>query len=42
MEFTPRSGGCKCGKCPLGVKNYSPEEEKELELIERNLHFNNL
>ena len=29
-------------KCPLGTKNYSLKEEKELQLIERNLHFNNL
>ena len=42
VECTPRCGGCKCGKCPLGAKNYSLKEEKELQLIERNLHFNNL
>ena len=39
---TPCCGGCKCGKCPPGAKNYSLKEEKELPLIERNLHFNNL
>ena len=42
VECTPRCGGCKCGKYPLGEKNYSLKEEKELQLIERNLHFNNL
>ena len=42
VECTPRCGGRKCGKCPLGAKNYSLNEEKELELMERNLHFNNL
>ena len=42
VECMPCCGGCKCGKCPLGEKNYSLKEEKELQLIERNLHFNNL
>ena len=41
VECTPRFGCCKCGKCPLGAKNYSLKEEKELHLIEGNLHFNN-
>ena len=39
VECKPRCGGCKCGKCPLGAKNYSLKEEKELQLIERNLHL---
>lgn len=26
VECTPRCGGCKCGKCPLGAKNYSLKE----------------
>ena len=34
--------GLQMWKCPLGTKNYSLKEEKELQLIERNLHFNNL
>ena len=42
VECMPCCGGCKCGNCPLGKKNYSLKEEKELQLIERNLHFNNL
>lgn len=42
VECTPRCGGCKCGKCPLGAKNYSLKEEKELQLIEENLKFNDV
>ena len=30
----------KCGKCSLGAKDYTIQEERELELIERNLNFN--
>ena len=36
------SGGCRCGRCPLGAKNYSLKEEKELQLIERNLEFDDV
>ena len=39
VECTPRCGGCKCGKCPLGAKDYSLKEEKELHLIENSLEF---
>lgn len=35
-----KCGGCKCGKCFLGVKDYIIQEERELELIEWNLCFN--
>ena len=42
VECTPRCGGCKCGKCPLGAKNYSLKEEKELKLIEENLKFDDV
>ena len=40
VECTPRCGGCKCGKCPPGSKNYTLKEEKELNLIENNLEYN--
>ena len=30
VNCTPKCGGCKCGKCPLGGKNYSIKEEREL------------
>ena len=39
IECTPRCGNCKCGKCPIGAKDYTLKEE--LELIERNLEFDN-
>ena len=39
IECIPRCGGCKCGKCSLGSKNYTIKEEKELALIEKNLHY---
>ena len=40
IECRPRCGGCKCGQCPLGSKDYTIKEEKELELIENNLEYN--
>ena len=42
VECTPRCGGCKCGKCPLGAKNYDLKEEKELQLIEENPKFDDV
>ena len=30
---------CKCGRCPLGSKNYTLKEERELALIEGNLNY---
>ena len=39
VECKPKCGGCKCGKCSLGAKEYTIQEERELELIERNLSF---
>ena len=35
----PRCGGCKCGKCPIGIKQYNIKEERELELIDKNLEY---
>ena len=40
IQCKPRCGGCKCEKCSLGAKDYTIQEERELELIERNLTFN--
>ena len=40
VQCKPKCGGCKCGKCSLGAKEYTIQEERELELIERNLSFN--
>lgn len=42
IECKPRCGGCKCGRCPIGSKEYSIKEERELELIDKNLEYNNL
>lgn len=39
IECKPRCGGCKCGRCPLGSKNYTLKEERELALIEENLNY---
>ncbi|XP_068712364.1 myosin-2 heavy chain-like [Montipora foliosa] len=39
VECVPRCGSCKCGHCAVGSKNYSSKEEKELELIEKNMKF---
>ena len=36
----PKCGGCKCGTCQLGGKNMSLKEEKEYQLIEQGLSFN--
>ena len=38
LECKPKCG-CKCGKCSLSAKDYTIQEERELELIERNLNF---
>lgn len=37
VECSPKCGSCRCGKCPIGGKDYSIKEEKELELIESGL-----
>ena len=37
-EFHP-SCGCQCGSCPLGGRNCSIKEEREMALIDRNLEF---
>ena len=33
----PRCGGCKCGKCPMGSKNFTVKEERESSLISEGL-----
>ena len=37
IQCTPRCGSCRCGKCPVGAKNYTIQEERELQLIEDGL-----
>ena len=34
VECKPKCGGCKCGKCSLGAKDCTIQEERELELFE--------
>ncbi|KAJ8032137.1 hypothetical protein HOLleu_25575 [Holothuria leucospilota] len=37
ISCVPRCGGCKCGKCPVGARNLTLQEERELHLIENNM-----
>ena len=39
VACSPRCGGCKCGKCPIGSSDYTLKEERELKLIENKLVF---
>ena len=39
VECNPRCGSCRCGKCPIGSKDFTLKEERELALIEQNLKF---
>lgn len=38
-ECVLHCGSCKCGHCAVGSKNCSIKDEKELELIEKNMKF---
>ena len=35
VQCNPQCGNCKCGKCPIGGKNYSIKEEREHNLIDK-------
>ena len=37
VSCTPRCGGCRCGECPTGGKQYTIKQERELALIESGL-----
>ena len=37
IECEPRCGNCRCGKCPIGGKENSIKEERELKMIEDGL-----
>ena len=41
VECTPRCGSCRCGKCPIGGKELTLREERELQLIESGLFYEN-
>ena len=40
VRCNPRCGGCQCGKCHPGGKDMTLKEEKELDMIESGLSFN--
>ena len=37
VSCKPKCGSCKCGECPIGGKQYTLQQERELALIEKNL-----
>ena len=37
----PKCGGCKCGECAVGGKQYTIQEERELAIIEQGLSLSN-
>ncbi|XP_038055192.1 uncharacterized protein LOC119727399 [Patiria miniata] len=39
VDCNPRCCSCRCGKCPIGSKDFTLKEERELALIEQNLTF---
>ena len=38
-EVVPGCGGCRCGKCPMVGHTYSFREEQELDIIRKNLEY---
>ena len=41
-EITPRSGSCRCGKCPTVGHTDSFKEEQELRMIQENLEYDSV
>ena len=37
VTCNPQCGGCKCGECPIGGKQYTLQQERELALIDKGL-----
>ena len=37
VDSKPKCGACKCGRCPIGGKDYNLKEEKKVALIEKGL-----
>ena len=37
VSCSPKCGGCKCGRCPIGSNPYTIREERELKLIDDGL-----
>ena len=40
VECSPKCGGCCCGKCPIGGKQVTTKEERELHQIEGLTYMN--
>ena len=40
-KCNPRCGSCRCGKCPIGGKQYTLKQERELDQIEEGLTYIN-
>lgn len=40
VDCSPKCGSCKCGKCPIGGKQFTLKEEREQHLIEDGLTHN--
>ena len=40
VQCKPKCGSCKCGQCHPGGRNMSLKDEKEYQLIEKGLGFN--
>ena len=34
VNCTPKCGNCRCGRCPIGGKEFTIKEERELKMIE--------
>ena len=39
IQCSPKCGSCRCGKCAIGGKDFSLQEERELKLIEEGLSY---
>ena len=39
VSCQPRCGSCKCGECPIGGKQYTLQQERELAMIEKGLEL---
>ena len=39
VSCEPKCGSCRCGECPIGGKQYTLQQERELAMIEKGLHL---
>ena len=40
VACTPKCGSCRCGTCPVGGKQYTLQQERELAMIENGMRLN--